>query len=148
MRFPRHCRPRPSSHERCPDTHDGDHSRSAQRADLPRTIRLLLEKRLAPPFRALVLGFTFKENCRDIRNSRVIDIVNKLRSFNVAVDVYEQAPELKELGAGVQISSNGTRVLYALGLGEAIEREGVIVAGKEIHPSTSHLFFSFPLESR
>ena len=29
----------------------------------------------------------------------------------IAVDVYEQAPELKELGAGVQISSNGTRVL-------------------------------------
>jgi salicylate hydroxylase len=50
----------------------------------------------------------------------------------IAVDVYEQAPELKELGAGVQISSNGTRVLYALGLGEAIERVGVIVAGKEI----------------
>src|ERR1044072_6434443 len=48
------------------------------------------------------------------------------------VDVYEQAPELKELGAGVQISSNGTRVLYALGLGEAAERLGVIVAGKEI----------------
>jgi len=50
----------------------------------------------------------------------------------IGVDVYEQAPELKELGAGVQISSNGTRVLYALGLGEAIERLGVIVAGKEI----------------
>ena len=48
------------------------------------------------------------------------------------VDVYEQAPELKELGAGVQISSNGTRVLYALGLGEAAERLGVVVAGKEI----------------
>src|ERR1044072_7731632 len=47
-------------------------------------------------------------------------------------DVYEQAPELKELGAGVQISSNGTRVLYALGLGAAAERLGVIVAGKEI----------------
>lgn len=50
----------------------------------------------------------------------------------IAVDVYEQAPELKELGAGVQISSNGTRVLYALGLGEQAERLGVVVAGKEI----------------
>jgi len=54
-----------------------------------------------------------------------------LRS-GIDVDVYEQAPELKELGAGVQISANGTRVLYALGLGAAIERVGVIVAGKEI----------------
>ena len=50
----------------------------------------------------------------------------------IPVEVYEQAPELKELGAGVQISSNGTRVLYALGLGEGIERLGVVVAGKEI----------------
>jgi salicylate hydroxylase len=50
----------------------------------------------------------------------------------VGVDVYEQAPELRELGAGVQISSNGTRVLHALGLGEAMERLGVVVAGKEI----------------
>jgi salicylate hydroxylase len=55
-----------------------------------------------------------------------------LLRHGVAVDVYEQAPELKELGAGVQISSNGTRVLYALGLGEAIEKVGVVVAGKEI----------------
>jgi salicylate hydroxylase len=50
----------------------------------------------------------------------------------IDVTVYEQAPELKELGAGVQISSNGTRVLYALGLKDAIERLGVVVAGKEI----------------
>ena len=50
----------------------------------------------------------------------------------IGVDVYEQAPELKELGAGVQISSNGTRVLYALGLGAEAERLGVVVAGKEI----------------
>ena len=50
----------------------------------------------------------------------------------IAVDVYEQAPELKELGAGVQISSNGTRVLDALGLGPVIDKVGVIVSGKEI----------------
>ncbi len=50
----------------------------------------------------------------------------------VDVEVHEQAPELKELGAGVQISSNGTRVLCALGLKDEVERVGVIVAGKEI----------------
>src|SRR3954469_17131862 len=50
----------------------------------------------------------------------------------IDVEVHEQAPELKELGAGVQISSNGTRALYALGLGEVVEKAGVIVAGKEI----------------
>jgi 2-polyprenyl-6-methoxyphenol hydroxylase-like FAD-dependent oxidoreductase len=55
-----------------------------------------------------------------------------LLKHGIDVTVYEQAPELKELGAGVQISSNGTRVLCALGLGPAIERVGVVVAGKEV----------------
>jgi salicylate hydroxylase len=50
----------------------------------------------------------------------------------IDVNVYEQAPELKEVGAGVQISSNGTRVLYALGLQEAVERVSSIPTAKEI----------------
>ncbi|MFL6947489.1 MAG: FAD-dependent monooxygenase [Xanthobacteraceae bacterium] len=50
----------------------------------------------------------------------------------IDVDVYEQAPELKEVGAGVQISSNGTRVLYALGLQEAVERVSSMPTAKEI----------------
>lgn len=39
--------------------------------------------------RALVLGITFKENCPDIRNSRVIDIIKELQSYHVEVDVYD-----------------------------------------------------------
>jgi len=50
----------------------------------------------------------------------------------IDVAVYEQAPELRELGAGVQISANGTRVLHALGLKEALERVQVLPAGKAI----------------
>jgi salicylate hydroxylase len=50
----------------------------------------------------------------------------------IDVDVYEQALELKEVGAGVQISSNGTRVLYALGLQEAVESASSLPAAKEI----------------
>lgn len=61
------------------------------------TIRLLLERKLTPPFRALILGFTFKENCRDIRNSRVIDIVKKLKSFNVDVDVHDPEVDPREV---------------------------------------------------
>ena len=37
----------------------------------------------------LVLGITFKENCPDIRNSRVIDIIEELQSYHVNVDVYD-----------------------------------------------------------
>jgi salicylate hydroxylase len=48
------------------------------------------------------------------------------------VDVYEQAHELAELGAGVQISANGARVLFALGLENAIRNVWCEAAGKEI----------------
>ena len=37
----------------------------------------------------LVLGITFKENCPDIRNSRVIDLIRELESFGCEVDVYD-----------------------------------------------------------
>jgi UDP-N-acetyl-D-galactosamine dehydrogenase len=39
--------------------------------------------------RALILGITFKENCADIRNSRVIDIYRELKEFEIEVDVYD-----------------------------------------------------------
>ena len=39
--------------------------------------------------RVLVLGLTFKENCPDIRNSRVIDVIEELKDFGCRVDVYD-----------------------------------------------------------
>jgi salicylate hydroxylase len=50
----------------------------------------------------------------------------------IDVDVYEQSGVLKEAGAGVQIGSNGTRVLYALGLKEALASVQVIPSRREI----------------
>src|SRR5690606_41316873 len=37
----------------------------------------------------LLLGFTFKENCPDFRNTRIIDIYKELRAFDIAVEVYD-----------------------------------------------------------
>lgn len=37
----------------------------------------------------LILGITFKENCPDIRNSRVIDVIRELKSYGASVDVYD-----------------------------------------------------------
>jgi len=68
----------------------------------------------------------------------------------IDVDVYEQAPELRELGAGVQISANGTRVLHALGLREALEKVQVLPAGKAIrlwNTGRSWKLFDLGLES-
>ena len=39
--------------------------------------------------RILVLGFTFKEGCPDLRNTKVIDIVRELESYHVQVDIYD-----------------------------------------------------------
>jgi len=39
--------------------------------------------------RVLVMGFAFKENCPDLRNTRVVDILVELQDYNCAVDVYD-----------------------------------------------------------
>jgi len=45
----------------------------------------------------LVLGITFKENCPDIRNSKVIDIIKELKDFHCNVDVYDPWAEKDEV---------------------------------------------------
>ena len=50
----------------------------------------------------------------------------------IDVEVYEQAAELKEVGAGVQLAANGTRVLFALGVGEELKALSCEAQAKEI----------------
>ncbi len=52
------------------------------------------------------------------------------RGFDV--DVYEQAKELREVGAGLQMSANGTRVMHELGVLDALVDVSVLAQGKEI----------------
>lgn len=54
------------------------------------TVKLMLRKGL-PVLggRVLVLGLTFKENCPDVRNTKVVDIVRTLQGYNTQVDVYD-----------------------------------------------------------
>jgi UDP-N-acetyl-D-galactosamine dehydrogenase len=53
-------------------------------------VRLMLQRRLhVAGARVLVLGLTFKENCPDVRNTRVVDIVHELASYGAQVDVYD-----------------------------------------------------------
>lgn len=47
--------------------------------------------------RVLIMGFTFKENCPDVRNTRVIDMVEALKARNVNVDVYEPWGDAAEI---------------------------------------------------
>jgi salicylate hydroxylase len=50
----------------------------------------------------------------------------------IDVEVHEQAAALREVGAGVQISANGSRALYRLGVGEALATRSCEAVGKEI----------------
>lgn len=53
-------------------------------------IKKMLKKRVhVEGSRILVMGFTFKENCPDLRNTRVIDIVKELGEYNATVEVYD-----------------------------------------------------------
>jgi len=47
--------------------------------------------------KVLVLGITFKENCPDIRNSRVIDVINELQEFGTDVAVYDPWADAEEV---------------------------------------------------
>ena len=54
------------------------------------TVKMMIRKGIrVKDGNALVLGITFKEDCPDIRNSRVIDIIDELKTYNLNVDVYD-----------------------------------------------------------
>ena len=65
-----------------------------------RTIKLLSQKKkLNQQTKVLILGITFKENCPDIRNSRVIDIYRELVDFGVDTDVFDPNADHAEVSA-------------------------------------------------
>jgi UDP-N-acetyl-D-galactosamine dehydrogenase len=53
-------------------------------------IKLMLKKNITViNSRILILGITFKENCPDIRNSHVVDVIRELKEFGCHIDVYD-----------------------------------------------------------
>ena len=46
--------------------------------------------------RVLIMGLTFKENCPDLRNTKVVDIVRELADYNIQIDVYDPWVSVKE----------------------------------------------------
>ncbi|MFN3712851.1 MAG: Vi polysaccharide biosynthesis UDP-N-acetylglucosamine C-6 dehydrogenase TviB [Alcanivoracaceae bacterium] len=58
--------------------------------------------------RVLVMGLTFKENCPDLRNTRVIDVINELKEYHVDVDVYDPWVDAAEAEYEYGIAPVGT----------------------------------------
>lgn len=53
-------------------------------------VKLMVQKDIpVKGARVLVLGFTFKENCPDVRNTRVIDIIDELKKYNTEITIYD-----------------------------------------------------------
>jgi UDP-N-acetyl-D-glucosamine/UDP-N-acetyl-D-galactosamine dehydrogenase len=53
-------------------------------------VKLMTERRImVADSKVLILGLSFKENCPDLRNSKVVDIVNELKNFDARVDVHD-----------------------------------------------------------
>ena len=68
-------------------------------------IKMLSDKLINPKMaEALILGITFKENCPDIRNSKVIDVVRSLESKLKSVDVYDPWVNIKEIKNQLKIN--------------------------------------------
>jgi UDP-N-acetyl-D-galactosamine dehydrogenase len=70
-----------------------------------RIVKLLTQKRIhVVDSRILVMGLTFKENCPDLRNTRVVDVINDLQEFNTRIDVYDPWVSSEEAEAEYGIS--------------------------------------------
>lgn len=70
-----------------------------------KVVKLMIQKGATiKSARALILGVTFKENCPDIRNSKVIDIYNELKQFEIEVDIYDPIASIEEVKLEYKIS--------------------------------------------
>jgi len=74
-----------------------------------RTVREMIARDIpVKGSRALVMGLAFKENCPDLRNTRVVDIIRELESYGIEVDVYDPWVDAAEAKReyGVEMTDN------------------------------------------
>jgi len=63
-----------------------------------KVVKLMIQKNhTIKGAKVLVLGITFKENCPDLRNSKVIDVINELKEFGVDLDCYDPQADAEEV---------------------------------------------------
>ncbi len=76
--------------------------------------KMISEKIEVRGSRVLLMGLTFKENCPDIRNSKVIDIVNELREYEVAIDIVDPWCDVNEAANehGLVVNKKVERGIY------------------------------------
>lgn len=74
-----------------------------------KVVKLMIQKNLpVKTANVLVLGITFKENCPDLRNSKVIDVINELKQFGINVTIFDPQADPEEVvhEYGIEISTS------------------------------------------
>ncbi|MCD7916476.1 MAG: nucleotide sugar dehydrogenase [Tannerellaceae bacterium] len=84
--------------------------------------------------KVLILGFSFKENCPDTRNTKVIDVVNELNEFGVKVDVYDPYVNKETVHKHYKINLLPDEPIFT-------NYDGIILA--VTHEKFKHIDFSF-----
>lgn len=107
-------------------------------------VRLMVLKGiLLPQSRILIMGITFKENCPDVRNTRVVDVIAELQTYGATVDVYDPWASSAEVEEeyGVHITNDlpgkgqydGIVIAVAHREFAAMKPEDIRALGKSIH---------------
>ena len=62
-----------------------------------RLVNLMIQRKInVNDSKILIMGITFKENCPDLRNSKVIDVINELQSKNIVVDIHDPWVDIEQ----------------------------------------------------
>lgn len=84
-------------------------------------VKAMLKKRMVVDgAKVLLMGLTFKENCPDLRNTKVVDIVAELEDYNIKVDIYDPWVDVSE--------ANHEYGLQPVNAPEKAEYDGIILA--------------------
>ena len=78
-----------------------------------KVVKLMIQKNLSiKDSKVLVMGITFKENCPDIRNSKVIDVINELKQFGVIVSSFDPQADSAEImhEYGIEIETDFEKI--------------------------------------
>ena len=122
--------------------------------------KLMIKKRIhVADANVLIMGLTFKENCPDLRNTRVIDLVSEFENFNCNVDVYDpwadQAEAYREYGITLvsePINSNYDAIVLAVAHDEfkQMTLNQIKAFGKDSHViyDIKYLFEAYQVDGR
>jgi UDP-N-acetyl-D-galactosamine dehydrogenase len=101
-----------------------------------RVVKLMIKRSIQPAgARALVLGLTFKENCPDVRNTKVADVVAELKAYGVNVDVHDPWVDPAEAREeyGIEVTGKPAAGTYDAVVIAVAHREFVALGAEGIH---------------